>query len=98
MGIEALQQVDDLDTRREVFYLLSRLSSTERIAFLHWCAANVNDSIRLRHNPPWVLTVVRNDTGEIMESCGDLWGLVCQWGLDPVVALKELERRVSRLR
>lgn len=97
MGVHLLEPIDNLDTRREAFYLLSRLPGSSRIEFLHWCARNVNAAIRLRHDPPWVLTEVRNDTGEVMESYADLMGLICQWGMDADAALRELERRVSRL-
>lgn len=96
MGVEKLAEIDDTDSRRELFYLMSRLSPARRVEFLQWCAGVANGAIMLRHDPPWVLTVVQNETGEAMESYLDLMGLISQWGLDAGVAVKELERRVSR--
>ena len=94
----SLQQIDNLDDRREIHRLLMLLSPLARTTFLHWCATTTNKAIMVRHNPPWLLVRIENQTEEAAESYWDLMMMISQYGLDPDVVLPELERRAAQAR
>ena len=93
MGLNALLPLDDLDTRREIMYLFSRLLPDERVQFLRWCTVRVNS--KLRHNPEGEVFVYIEDTteGHVAESYFDFMALIVHYGLDWQPAVQELERR-----
>lgn len=97
-GLNALKPMDDRDTRREVFYLLGKLTPRERIEFLQWCASVVTNQF-LRHDPVNGRTVFIQDTtsGHVAEAYADFGQLVVHYGLDPILAANELERRVKTI-
>lgn len=90
-GVLSLKQIDDIDTRRETFYLLSKLTPVQRIAFLYWCCDQANN--RMIHtdvNKVWV----EHSTGDAREVRNDLWMLHVQFNLPLPRILSGLERAV----
>ncbi len=95
MSFNKLKSVDDLDTRREVWECFCKLSPFERTAFLYWCCDTLNK--KLMGAGSGVVYQISNETGECMESYLDFFTLIAQYGLDPAIALTELESRASKL-
>lgn len=95
MNILNLKPIDNLDDRREIFHLMSKLDPESRVRFLEWCRDKTNDAIKLRHNPPWTLVVIEMSTGEVSEAYYDLMLLISQFGLKLDVVLPELEKRAA---
>lgn len=96
-GIFALEAIDNVDDRRELFYLFQRLQPWERVRFLFWAAGLANGPYRsLRPNGDIVKVVVTNRTGEPAESYIDLCCLIAQWRVPRDVVLQELEKLVRR--
>lgn len=79
-----------LGDRREIWELLCRLNSRQRIAFLHWCC---------RKAPRFGSAGVRvtKHTGTANEALMDLYQLEILYGLDIEKAALELIRRVRRV-
>lgn len=78
---------DNLDDRRELLYLLERVSPERRKLFLAWACAQCRGVLRPK--------VAATTAGEALEVFMDLWGLSTQWGLDLGRTLQHLERCVS---
>ena len=95
MPIDSLKEIDNLDDRREIFYLLSKLNAIERVRFLEWCRDKTNEEIKFRHSPPWVFVKITSATGQPEETYWDLMLMVATFELDMDVVLRELETRVS---
>lgn len=95
--LEDLRSWDDLDTRREIFYLISKLTPAERLNFLRWCTERCNS--KLRHNPAGGVHVYIQDTtaGHPAETYYDLAALVVHYGLSLPQALQELEWRARQI-
>jgi len=94
-GIPDLNQINNKDDRREIWILLDKLTPKERCQFLEFVVNQVNQGIKLKHNPPWVLVEVTNNSGETNEVYIDLAHIVSQYriGWNPV--LTTLERFVA---
>lgn len=91
--------VDNLDTRREVWQLLKRLSPAKRIEFLTWCCERARP--KRGQGKPFVnqktldlAAKARWDSGADErlhhEVWGDLWTLVNSFGLSPDAAQARL--------
>lgn len=97
MPVSQLQKLNDVDTRREVFILLGKLTPTERTAFLYHCCDRIGIlGVDPDSGKPLAVTITC-ESGDVTESYLDFWGLVASYGLDAKSALEELERRVSAL-
>jgi len=95
--------VDSLDTRKEVWNLLKRLSPKRRIDFLSWCCQRAK--LKKGRSRPFVArrtrelaALARWDSGADErlhhEVWGDLWQLVQFCGVDPAAACEQLARMV----
>lgn len=98
MDLFNLKPIDNRDDRREIFYLLQKLTANERIWFLEWCRDKANASTRMAHNPPWVFVVISSTTGHVAETYWDLMAMIVQFGLNLDVVLSGLERAVKKAR
>lgn len=88
-----LLQVDNLDDRREIHYLLGKLPPAARVAYLRWACQQCHFPSSTTHPgvPP-------DHSGHHLETFFDLTTLFWQYHLDADLAVRELERRVRRLR
>lgn len=96
-GIASLSEIDNLDDRREVFYLLSLLTDEERKKFLLYCVREINRGIVFTHDPPHVLLEVRVETGTINETYMDLMLAIAKYNLPIKALLEDLVKYVSGL-
>ncbi len=96
MGIQILQKIDDICTRREIRRCMDELPPVERVAFLYWCCDTVGPIEKTLAGDDVLLTIT-NETGEPNESYLDLMQIVAQFGLDPKICLAELERRARQI-
>jgi hypothetical protein len=101
-------QFDNLDDKREIFYLLSKLSPLQRIEFMNWFYSKA-------HLGPWpalkpivdpktveLAHKAMNDSGAderlLLETYLDLWAASNSYsGLNLDIAFQELARLVGRL-
>lgn len=95
IGIGSLKEIDDVDTRRELYYLVTRLTVFERIQFLRWCCSRANDQILLKSEPPHIVVTIEHTTGDAWEVACDLFCIHAQWGLPLQTILAGLERKVA---
>lgn len=79
---------DNLDDRREMQYLLEKLSPSRRILFLQWACTQCRGGLKPRPS--------RATKGDAIEVFFDLWSLAFQYELDLDQITRELERFVSR--
>jgi hypothetical protein len=79
--------LDNKDDRKELYYLLGKVSPAHRLSFLAWCCAQCQGVLRPK--------VSVNSTGSDLEVFFDLWALSLHYGLCLDRAAAELERRVS---
>lgn len=92
-GLNALKPVDDLDTRREIMFLLQHMTAIERIEFLHWAAQRSN--FKRNWQGPQVYIQDTTD-GRVEETYFDLMGLAVHYGLTWPEILSELEAVARR--
>lgn len=102
--MNALLVLDTLDDRREIHHLLAKLPPRRRIAFLDWCTRQVkNDKGDTPHpifDQRQLELAMRCDRADLRltnEVYSDLWILVGQWRLDPVLMADTLESWVRRV-
>lgn len=98
---------DNLDDRKEVFYLLGKLPPSERIRWLEWaCCRSVLPGSKVR---PFVARRTRQlaeqarwdsaaDARLTMEVYYDLWHLDVSFTVDFAQLLRQLEQQVRRHR
>lgn len=95
LGIQSLRMIDDIDTRREIYHCLTKLSEFERIAFLYWCGRASHQMILATSEPPWHLFEIRNLTGNVDETIADFYAMVANFGLPISLCLRQLEKMAS---
>jgi hypothetical protein len=92
---DALKNVDDIDTRREMKIALDKLTVQQRIEFLHWCCARSNNRAMTTTKPPWSYVTITHTTGDSQEVILDLCMIHAHYGLPMNEILAELESRAS---
>jgi hypothetical protein len=80
------------DDRKELVYLLGKLSPAQRLDYLRWCCKVAPGNCGAK---PYVK---KTSTGNALECFFDLWAAAMNFGLDLDKAANELVRRVRRLR
>lgn len=91
-GILSLKEIDNLDDRREIFYLLSRLTPLQRIAFLYWCCDQANN--RMIHRGEQTRVDITDPTGDPYHTMLSIAMLHAQYNLPIQRVLRGLERAV----
>lgn len=94
-GILDLQTINNRDDKKEIWRLLSLLTVQERIAFLDFVVNQINQGVKLKSDPPWVLIEITNNTGDPNETYMDLMHVVSQYQIPWAPVLTTLERFVS---
>lgn len=101
----SILQIDNLDDRREVYFLLHRLPPDRRLAFMDWCCSRIVAPGGTRPTPSRVRmaeTIAAawkcSEADERLTGMlyGDFLLLGSQWALDLVAAALELEQWVRR--
>lgn len=95
-GITGLSVIDDLDTRREIFFLLAKLDQTQRTAFMREVVDLLNAEIRRLQPPPWNLVRYWSVDDSVNETYMDLLLLLAQFNVPVEATLIHLEAFVLR--
>ena len=96
-GISSLQEIDNLDDRREIYYLLSMMNASERKSFLEHAIRSINQGIVMTHDPPWRLLIVTVEAGTVSEAYMDLMDAIAMLQLPIQALLDDLVAYVSKL-
>lgn len=88
--MSVIQTIDNLDDRREIFYLFSCLESSDRVGYLQLVIDSLWEHGRLTR-----YIVAANQTGKPEESFIDFMTLISQYGLPIKELLASLEVWVS---
>lgn len=96
MPLESLQEIENLDDRREIYRLIQLLPALDRLNFLQWSADN---SLTFTADGQRVIFVVTPDTDFTNPDVvyWDLMQLIAVHGITVQKMLRELERRASRV-
>lgn len=102
-----LSLIDNLDDRKEIHRLLTKLPPVERVNFLRWACQQVpkNSKGHLPVPHVWKMRVTleeayrcdRADLAITNECYADLLVLISQWGLDAMKTVTALEYLVKRV-
>jgi len=96
-GISRLVEVDNLDDRTEIFYLLQQLTIAEQNKFLCYVVHEVNRGIVFAHQPPHVLLTVTAESETVQEAYLDLIFAVAKYDIPVATVLTELVNYVRSL-
>lgn len=96
-GIGKLYELDNLDDRREVFYLLTLLTIQEQKKFLEHAVLVINQGVVHSHNPPHQLLEVTQECQTTNETYLDLMGAIALYDLPVQALLDDLVKYVSHL-
>ena len=103
MPLEDLQSIDNVDDRREILHLLSKLDPDTRVKFLYWARDETNAQVQQRQDPTDETRLLKFveitiSTGDHHEAWFDLCLMIATYGLNKRIALAELERWAARAR
>lgn len=96
-GIGKLTEIDNVDDRKEIYYLLTLLTVQERFTFLDFTIKVINEGIVFQHDPPHILLTVTQETGSVSETYMDLMLAISKYNIPVPILLQGLVNYVRKL-